>query len=89
MSSLPPCDNFMEDGRISDHRFPKDLNFHTFSDAHQYRKYLQKNAKRIITETQNKFATSNCSDNLPFKTSVKWSVAPAVYQLPRNTVKYT
>ena len=92
MSSLPPCNNFMEDGRISDHRFPNDLNFNTFTDNHQYRRYLQTNAKKIISETQQQFATSSCSDNLPFKTNVNWTITPAVYQYPlkpKNTVKYT
>jgi hypothetical protein len=82
----------MEDGRISDHRFPNDLNFNTFHDNHKYRAYLQQNAARIISETQSQFATSHCSDNLPFKTAVKWSVTPAVYQYrnkPHNTIKYT
>ena len=89
-SNAPPCNNMMEDGRISDHRFPADVNFNTFNDAHQYRHYLQKNAAKIINATKDTLRTDRCSDNLPFETSVNWTVKAATYQYPlKPTIKYT
>lgn len=85
MTSQNPCNVFMNDGRgpslaQTDYRISPMYNFNHFPTSHEYRRFLQTNASKIMHTTNQSMEPSQCAvPNRPFQPQVQWKAPVLPY----------
>lgn len=93
MSKNNPCNVMMNSARgpmdTTDWRQNAEVNFNQHSDNHANRRHLQRNASSILAGIKQGLEPSQCAaPNRPFKTPVKWTIAPTPYHQIRTQQVY-